>query len=307
MKTMKWLGALAMMVCALSITSCGNDDGGSSNNGGNTNSNNNGGSNNVNDNGGGNTSGLFQGPQRVFGNHRIKKIKEYSSLDDQVADVFEFTYNTSGFVSEIKVYDNEVFVGSTRISYDNGLSAVSYDKNGNSKGRVEFPLGANGFVSYYQIIDDKGHNEYAKFTYNNDGQLQTLTWGEEGETTPSDDVWTLTYSDGDITKCTSGDGTTEYFYSTANQNPIDNVTGFMEFDKAMDIDMDDVWVLYLCGGMGKGTKHLPLTAITKDGNDTETITNEWILDNQNRPVKLISTSSHSLYGSTSARYYTIEW
>ena len=255
------------------------------------------------------TSGKFAGRKSVFGNEQIKKFGNYSASGNGNVDEYcEFTYNSDGNVTDFKIYDNNVYEGHVGITYTGGITLTTYGTDGTPWRRITPTIGSNGYVSSYDFTDEKGHKESFQFTYNSDGQL--LTYTENG-----DYSYTFTYSDGDIVRVseTDGGGDTsvwDIFYSTDTQAPILNVGGVMEYDHAMGIDMDDFGISYYLGMFGKGTKHLPLAYTKTDAYGTESVTNQWTLDSQNRPVKLVVTTTQSQYSSipsTRISTFFFEW
>lgn len=299
---MKKLFYLLMFAAAtFCITSCGSD--------GDDNNPENGGSSGGSSGGGSSVSSTFKGPQAVLGNNRIKKLAVYYSDSEEIDHSHGFSYDNNGYVSDITNYDENGNIY-TRIvfSYENGVNGILYDKNGNPKQHLNPQIGGNGFVVYGEQVDEKGNNEYSRYTYNTSDQIQSVTHGDVGESTPSDDVQTVTYSDGNLIKVTEGSTIIEAFYSTESLTAITNTTGMMLYDICYHMDgVDEVGAWFFCGLIGKGGKNLPLVVKETNGNETITYNYTWTLDNQNRPTQLIRHKSSNKSDNTSTKKYTLEW
>lgn len=295
-----------MCLCALTFTACSGDDGDSGSNANNGNNN----SGSDNNNGTNTTTSTFKGAKAVFGNNLVKEIREVD--EDGSYESWTFTYDANGYVTEVQSGEDGVNDIKVALTYGNSPSATRYDEKGNPTARFPFYVSSNGFLSKWEFVDDKGNAEYVNYTYNSDGQIKTIAWGDKNGI---DETLTLTYQDGDIVKVvvTDDDGESEswdIFYSTATQQPILNTAGVMEFDHSLGIDMDDASIIYCLGALGKGTKHLPLTYTQRHDNSTKTVTNEWKLDSSGRVVQLTYKSLRKYsdgYEYTSTKNYYWKW
>ncbi|MBO5054377.1 MAG: DUF4595 domain-containing protein [Muribaculaceae bacterium] len=180
---------------------------------------------------------------------------------------------------------------------------------GNDEDGVDFYIKLNkqGFIEYaYEVDEDKYDGIQTDewwFKYNDLGQMIEMK-RSEGD----NEVTTITYdANGDITtvKVTDDvDGekeiTTIKYTDAANATPIVNKSGIMLYDYSLRIDMDEMAPAYFAGLLGKGTAHLPLSAVsthTNKENGTSQIfvsnyTFTWELNDSNMPIKFTSVDKY---------------
>lgn len=249
-------------------------------------------------------TGTFQGAKRVFGNNLVKA---YGRND---YDRYELTYNDKGFVTAVKrtKYGSS---GSADKVY-NFLFTYADDKiicnefvDGSLYLTMTAYIGSNGYVSRMESTAGYG----CTFTYNEDDML-TSTKNFELSDESKYETDSYVYSDGDIvSRYVDGVLEASIAYQTPSQiTPILNTYGMMEYDHGLGIDVDDNYILYWVGGMGKGTKHLPLAWTHKDSSYTKSNTNTWEMDSQGRVVKLTTNSTYTYsYGDPYTTTYTFFW
>lgn len=153
---------------------------------------------------------------------------------------------------------------------------------------------SQGFAAYVlQVYSDPTAGEYEdgtdtwKFEYNKDGQMTRLQRSESG------DDFTITYTDGNITKVVQIDGDNDRHEFTINYTGGKPNKGcVMEFDDFFGIDMDEMGIFYYAGLLGKATKNLP-TGIDEKGSDgynySETF--HWEFNSNDLPTKFGSGDS----------------
>lgn len=176
---------------------------------------------------------------------------------------------------------------------------------GNDEDGVDFYIKLNkqGFIEYAYEVDEDEHDGIQTdewwFKYNDLGQMIEMK-RSEGD----NEVTIITYdANGDITTVKVRDDvdgqketTTIKYTDAANATPIVNKSGIMLYDYSLRIDMDDMAPAYFAGLLGKGTAHLPLSAIsthTSDGTtDISNYTFTWELNAGNMPVKFIGIQKY---------------
>lgn len=279
-KKFYFLTVLLLSACTVLFTACGDDD-------------------SENDNpteqpvGGGddNPSGTtFKGPQRVFGQNRLKA---FGRVD---YDRYELTYDDRGFVTKVRrTKDHEDQVYEMTYTYEGNTVTMTQYKNGSLRGTGVGTIGSNGYL-------ESGvgpENEPLTFTYNNDEQLLSISVKEKDET----ETLTFNWQGGNIIRSAwDGEHATSISYNTS----LANVGCVMEYDNGMNIDMDDWKIFYYLGLIGKGTSQLPSEWAYRGSSHTEQGTNEWVLDSQNRAVKLICTQTEN-EDHPSTREFFWEW
>ena len=259
---------------------------------------------NWDDQGGGNTpqsSGVFQGPQRIFGNNRVKSfdVEGYSHSD--------FIYDDKGFLSKIKmnqyVYDGDNEPGNYDATFEyneDGIVGKSWI-NGSLFRTIPIPIGSNGFQTSVVYDNDKW-----TYTYDEDGQMTEILYsyiGGNGES--HSERITLTWENGDIVQQKVYIGNqdpivTNITYSTFDTSAIENLAGVMEFIESMHIELEAMY--YYAGFLGKGTKHLPLSWNNTNGNSGK---NTWTLDDAGRVVKLVTEKN--AWGNTTTKTFSVKW
>ena len=259
-----------MMVAALTLTisACGGDDTPTSD----SPSGEDGGDDNPGGGSGGGGTISFQGARRVFGNNLVK------AYGREGYDRYTVTYDANGFVTNVhrdKYQNGTTTVERTEdyvISYNgNTATAVEY-RNGTFYRNNIVTIGTNGFANR-NTSDDYT----ATYEYDTAGHMTKLTGSEPGK---ADEIYTLNWQNGDLI---TYDRTGSIAYTDATHiTPIENVSGVIEWDYIMGIDMDDD-ISYYLGAIGFGPKHLPLA--WSYGSSSATIA--WTLDGQGRAVKAV--------------------
>ena len=226
----------------------------------------------VTDGGDPTIAGEFQGPNRVFGENLLKS----STCDDKT---YTYHYDDNGFVTQIDRVRTDGTSKTYTISYDDDKIIV----NEASGGRWVVTLGSNGYAKNLVEYNASGSaGDHAAFTYNADGQLTSVDYGDG-------DVFSLTYNDGNITRVTNGQTTTDFSYEASGQDKILNTGTVMEFDEVFNVDVDDYNILYYIGALGQPAQHLPLSR-TEGGN---TVTGTWAVDEAGRATQ-VTLDSHTL-------------
>lgn len=169
-------------------------------------------------------------------------------------------------------------------------------------------LNAQGYIEYaYEECESEWDGLQVDewwFKYNTAGQLIEMK-----RTEGDNEVTTITYNaDGDITKVSVSDDedgnkmeTTVSYTDATHKNAIVNKSGIMLYDDSSRIDMDEMAPAYYAGLLGKGTKHLPLSAVEKDlrpGNEeyVDNYSFEWEFNASEMPIKF--TCSYNSYWGT---------
>ena len=167
-------------------------------------------------------------------------------------------------------------------------------------------LNKNGFVTHSDVTtiykpDDKRSHQTWDFTYNNDGQLLTMSTSSDND----DDVGEKTniiYNNGDIFAISrerkngrEKETCRAYYTSPSVSSPIPNKGCIMVYGRIiMDISVDVMEYAYYAGLLGKANKNLPVRVVDYD-NDTYDIT--WTLNSAGYPISL--NDGH--------RTYSFEW
>lgn len=264
----------------------------------------------------GNTpSGTFQGPQRVFGNNRVKAVGREGYERE------EFTYDeTTGFVKKVHYIkyvsdaDGDATEGDFLLDYSSDGITVTAWQNDKIVGSFHVIIGESGFC-------EKGgdDNEVTTFTYDENGQMigKTYSYKERQSDRWHTEEIQFTWRDGDIVqqKVYVGNNndnvyTTDITYTSPNTEAIENIAGAMEFDDGMNIDLGFIGgsLGYYLGFCGKGTKHLPQAWVETNPtlpNTVHNTKNTWTLDNAGRAVKLVNETTRD--EKTRTRTYYVEW
>lgn len=243
----------------------------------------------------------------------------------QVGD-YIITKNAQGLVTKI-VDDDEV----TTFDYTPAKATKSraeiniptdYDMTmnvewGGDEDGVDFYIKLNnqGYIEYaYEIDEDEWDGDHAEewwFKYDKAGRMIEMK-----RTEGDNEVTTITYNeDGDIIKVTvTGDDddsnmeTTVAYTDATHATPIINKSGIMLYDDSFRIDMDEMAPAYFAGLLGKGTAHLPLSAIENSEPETENenyithYTFVWVLNSDDMPISFTSK-----YGSYTEDPILFKW
>ena len=223
-------------------------------------------------------------------------------IPTQVGDM-TIVANNKGQVTEIKE-DGEVIA---KFNYDGTNSRATrptdYDMTMTTEDGDVFyiKLNKDGFIEY--AFEEENNDEPSSdewwFKYNDNGQMVEMK-----RTEGDNEVTTIKYNaDGDIVEVRVKDDvdgekhvTTVAYTDATHATPIINKSGMMLYDDSFRIDMDEMAPAYFAGLLGKGTTHLPLSAIEKttqiDYSDTSNYTFQWFLNPSDMPVKFISTMTY---------------
>lgn len=256
-----------------------------------------------------NTGGTgYQGPQRFFGNSRVKAC----GLEGIYR--YDFTYDEkTGYITkihDIEYSDDGNIEGDFIAEYNSGEITTTVWVNGELYRRASANLNENGLLSKEGSDDDK-----ITFYYDENDQLAGViyTYRSSGSNTYHSEETKYFWQNGDIvqqkTYVPQSDGktnvyTTDIVYFTPDIPAIEN-KGFVLEDESLDYD--DI-LAYYAGLMGKSTKHLPLawTETDYNGKVTETGKNTWTLDDKGRAIKVVCEKTYS-DGEKKTRTYYWEW
>ena len=218
-------------------------------------------------------AGEFQGAKRIFGDNLLKSVSYDSETNSHYDGTYNFHYDGNGFVTQIDRVGPSGSSTTYTITY--GDKIIVNISDGTSWTAT---LESHGYIGKLDYFDEKGNAESVTYSYNENGQLVSVDYG-------GGDVFTLTYTDGDITSVNNFGKTINYQYETASQGKILNTGGVMEFGKIFSVDMENL--LYYIGAFGKPTTHLPLAGIVSG----MTITGNWTLDDAGRATKAVFNGS----------------
>lgn len=247
-------------------------------------------------------TGIFQGAKRVFGNNLVK------AFGREGQDRYEISYDANGFVTSIsrtEYSEGGNYLHSWLFSYQtDGRIIMNYYRNGMLDDVYYLTVGSNGFINSIrmeQVFE-------ATLSYDEEGHLVKVLWTDiEGDDNYTD-VEAFTWMDGDLVRDNivfhdddDDDNSNISYISPTQTTPIENVTGVMDYYFGMGIDLEGIEQLYYIGGLGKGTKHLPMAWV----NDSRSGNNVWTLDSQNRAVKMVNTRKR--YDEISEQTFFWEW
>ncbi len=247
--------------------------------------------------------GIFQGAKRVFGNYLVK------AFGTEGQDRYEINYDANGFVRSInrtEYSEGGNYLHSWLFSYQtDGRILMSYFRDGMLDEVYYATVGGNGFISSIRVEQ----LFEATLSYDEEGHLVQIIWTDvEEKYDTSTAVETFTWMDGDLVRDNmvyqdddDDDNSNISYISLTQAVPIENVAGIMDYYFGMGIDIEVLEQLYYIGGLGKGTKHLPMAW----ANDSNSGNNVWTLDSQNRPVKMVCTRKS--YEKTDERTLFWEW
>lgn len=154
-------------------------------------------------------------------------------------------------------------------------------------------LNERGFIKYVleEYADEDDDREEWWFEYNKDGQLSYMK-----RTEGDNEVTTITYANGDITKVSVVDDDnktpeviTIAYTSDKVKTAITNKGCLMFFDGIFNIDMDEMEAAYFAGLLGKATVHLPVKTTDSDGDFYEYA---WTLNAAGLPTQMVETSTY---------------
>ena len=248
----------------------------------------------------------YQGPQRFFGNSRVKAFGREGIYR------YDFTYDEkTGYITKmhyIEHSDEDNIEGDYIAEYNSGEITTTVWVNGELRGRSTVNLNENGLLAKEGTDDD-----FYTFSYDENDQLAgSISTYKESNTYYSDERKYF-WQNGDIiqqkTYVPQGDGKTNVYtidivYSTPDTPAIEN-KGFVLEDGSLHYG--DIGAYYI-GIMGKSTKHLPLawTETDYNGKVTETGKNTWTLDDKGRAIKVVCEKTYS-DGEKRTRTYYWEW
>ena len=242
---------------------------------------------------------LFQGPKRIFGNNQLKAMGCYSDYDG--SERYEFTYNDKGYVTKIhriRHHSTEDYI----FEYNSdGILLYVWD-DGTLEYIYTLMIGENGFVSDFSA--DEGYS----YVYNDKDQLISIIEKDiNGSETQE-----LTWLNGNIIREEENHEDypcpTYISYTTPSSDAIENIAGVMEYDDGMGVEMDEFFILYYAGFLGKGTKQLPQTWTEQGKKDySKKGKNTWTLDSAGRAIKLVNEQEENGYSSTHTETKTFYW
>ena len=247
----------------------------------------------------------YQGPQRFFGNSRVKAFG-YEGRDE--AYRYDFTYDEkTGYITKMH-YSSDDVEGDYIAEYNSGEITTTVWVNGELRGRSTVNLNENGLLAKEGDDDD-----FYTFSYDENDQLTgRISTYKESNTYHSQERKYF-WQNGDIIQrkhyVPQGDGktnvyTTDIVYSTPDTPAIEN-KGFVLENESLHYG--DIGAYYI-GIMGKSTKHLPLawTYTDYDGQVRETGKNTWTLDDKGRAIKVVCETTWS-DGEKDTETYYWEW
>lgn len=232
-------------------------------------------------------------------------------IPTQVGDM-TIVANNKGQVTEIKE-DGDVIA---KFDYDGTKSRATrptdYDMTMTTDDGDVFYIQLNndGFIEYafeeYTNPEDRLNDEWW-FKYNDKGQMVEMK-RSEGD----NEITSIKYNaDGDIIEVRVKDDvdgekhvTTVAYTDATHTASIINKSGMMLYDDSFRIDMDEMAPAYFAGLLGKGTTHLPLSAVEKTTIKSENYTGtdhytfQWILNSSDMPTKFIGTLTDAAIATT---------
>lgn len=202
-----------------------------------------------------------------------------------------FTTNAKGQVTKISsgtesvTFEYGKFTPSRATSTRTFTVLMKYQDTQYPEDGCDFYMEINkqGFVSYAHQVPVVAQEETDEwwFEYNADGQLSRMKRTEGG------DDYTISYTNGDITKVVQVDedkDRDEYtiqYTNNEHKTAVANKGAVMLFDYSFCIDMDEMEIAYFAGLLGKATKNLPMSN-TYNG---EVEAYHWELNANNLPTK----------------------
>ncbi len=246
-------------------------------------------------------SGIFQGAKRVFGNNLVKAFGEEGS------DRYEVNYDAKGFVTGINrtiFYESGNRLYSWLFNYNTaGKIIMNYYRDGMLGGVYSATIGSNGYI---KSINTKAGEMELYYDYEEHLTQILINYFEDDETFT--DYEFFTWQEGDIIsgKYIESDhdeeSTSIAYISPTHMTPIENIGGVME-DDALGIGMEEIDILYFIGGLGKWTKHLPMSWTSGYYSGL----NVWTLDSQNRPIKMENTIKRNDESYSENQTFFWEW
>lgn len=197
-----------------------------------------------------------------------------------------------------QVGNDEIQLGSnglvTRISSDDG-DYITFDyTNLGSNNDYDIVMEISDDCTCYLRLNNAGFIEYCMEQEEEKGEIETQEWWFEYNTSGQmtkmkrteggNEIFTMTYTAGDITSVNYTDDEGEYNTSSIiyGDSPIENKCGIMLFDYCFNVDLDEMIYAYYAGLLGTATKHLPV-AISETYHTTHF---EWTFDAAGRPTSL---------------------
>lgn len=211
-----------------------------------------------------------------------------------------FTTNDKGQLTEIRSGSGYVTFtyGNFTVSRSNNFSVMmKFNEIGDSDegSTVYLEINDLGYASYaMQVFDDskEGIEEWW-FGYDGEGHLNSVRRTQDGE------KYEMTYSHGDLMRMveTEQDGDrSEYTFEYTNLTnplPIVNKGGVTLYDRAYEVDLEELEFAYFAGMLGNATRHLPIgfsASHTDSGvTTTETGTFTWTIDANSFPTKFVNS------------------
>ena len=216
-------------------------------------------------------------------------------------DGYKLTVNDKNQVTNLKDEWNDITIEYGTFPRATDFQAkATYKYEGREESEIYLQLNNQGFVTYaLQVYADAEEGEDTwKFEYNADGRMTRLQRSE------GNDEYTMTYTDGDITKVSHSEDDGDSWVATISytndtqKTPIANKGNVMLFDEAFSVDMDEMSILYYAGLLGNGTKNLPMKKVVEwtegDSSGVSTYTYFWeLLKDKDLPTAFWSTRDDS--------------
>lgn len=167
----------------------------------------------------------------------------------------KITTNNKGLVTKIAYFNEDITIEYGTFSRDMNFNVKATVKSLYGKEVFFMQTNKQGFAtyalhidSYYPDEENDDETNWFKFEYNSDGQLTRVQCSETG------DDYTITYTDGDITKVVNH--WEELIISYTDGKP--NKGCVMDFNEFFGIDLGNyMGILYYAGLIGKASNNLP--------------------------------------------------
>lgn len=202
--------------------------------------------------------------------------------------IYSITRNAEGLVTEMETSGGDVTFEYHNIktrAEGEAYVLMTLRHRGETTYEAKLSLGSNGFVKSAEGTEyEEGYTEHDNwgFGYNSDGQLNYMSFRS---TNSPDEETRITYSNGDITQVTKtdteGDGFKCGFGYTSDEvtTPINNIGSVMLYDEMLNVDLDQMEVVYYAGLLGRATRHLPVSLYY----DNMTYYFEWEINDSGLP------------------------
>lgn len=218
------------------------------------------------------TAGPTPAPARIFTAGIPKSVGEYDIVTANGGLVSEIIDRKDG---ETASFNYSV---ANRAATYNATMTVTDNTDPSDRDVYYLTLNEQGYIASAVEVDSDGDRQKWTFTYNADGQLETVL-KRNGRTTK----WTITYNSGDITAVNANGYVSEVNYNFEGST-IPNTGAIMLWDETFDIDLDDLELAYYAGMLGTPTRNLPAARSGATPSDRETFT--WTVGTSGLPSRL---------------------